>query len=78
MYKRFGIGTDKKTITNIYYRCVGQDSGAVNNEAIFERVIDDIGDSSIYITNYNIDKNRYGLEFDIRGYDATVWQKIYS
>ena len=32
-----------------------------------------------YLANYNIDKNAYNQqEFDIRGYDATVWQKVYS
>lgn len=31
-----------------------------------------------YSENYLIDQEKYGEEFDIRGYDATVWQKIYS
>lgn len=31
-----------------------------------------------YSENYEIDKNEYGENFDVRGYDGTVWQKIYS
>ena len=31
-----------------------------------------------YLENYNIDKLAYGEFFDPRGYDGTVWQKVYS
>lgn len=36
------------------------------------------GHDNEYSENYSIDQEKYGEEFDIRGYDATVWQKIYS
>ena len=36
------------------------------------------GTNNEYSTNYDIDRTQYGNNFDIRGYDATVWQKIYS
>lgn len=55
-------------LVNVFYICT--DNGA-DGYAIFEPI--NTGDSN-YATNYNIDKAVYGNN---RGYDSTVWQKIY-
>lgn len=60
--------------TQNYYYC---SSGTNNSIATFTAVID--GENyTPYFTNYNIDKRQYNTDFDIRGYDATIWQKVYS
>lgn len=64
--------------TGEYYQCVGGIQGAA---ATFER-IDIPGEEREYYLNYNIDKLHYGEFSDYgpgnRGYDGTVWQKVYS
>lgn len=52
-------------------------NGTNNQIAIFEELITQSIDSSVdsYLTNYNIDAAHYGATFDVKGYDATVWQK---
>lgn len=56
-----------------FYKCTGGTGTTPNWEkVIFEAEYSD------YFINYNIDKSSYGDAFDDRGYDATVWQKIYS
>lgn len=67
--------------TQTYYRCTGTANGsssaAAGETATWEIISYDYGETD-YLRNYNIDKVTYGNDFDVRGYDATVWQKIYS
>lgn len=35
-------------------------------------------DNNEYENNYLIDKNYYENNFDIRGYDSTIWEKVYK
>ena len=60
--------------TETYYKCTG---GAVGQPANWEIVLPD-ADFSKYMINFNKDRATYGEDFDPRGYDATVWEKIYS
>lgn len=62
------------TLTGTYYKCTGT---TVGQKATWGLVLPD-EDFSDYVTNYNLDRTEYGDDFDIRGYDATVWQKVYS
>ena len=65
-----------EAFTGDFYRCSGAEEGT--NKPIWER----LGNSNEYVfsylTNYRSDKDTYGDAFDDRGYNATVWQKIYS
>lgn len=57
-----------------YYSCVDVD---VNGNALFEKILVDISISNTktpYAYNYALDISRYG---NSRGYDSTVWQKVY-
>lgn len=52
-----------------------------NNDGNYHMYVDENTppeENETYLTNYNIDKEEYGENFDIRGYDGTVWQKIYD
>lgn len=60
--------------TQNYYICT---NGTLDEIATFEAVVSE-NNLSPYFTNYFIDKEHYNNDFDIRGYDATVWQKIYN
>lgn len=62
--------------TQTYYKCTGGISGA-GSIATWTLVNHDNTDST-YLRNYNIDKIAYGNDFARRGYDATVWEKVYS
>lgn len=62
-------------LTDTYYQCTGENSS--NHRAIFVECIPSHAFSD-YIKNYNIDKTVYDNSFDPRGYDGTVWQKVYS
>lgn len=72
------IKNNEGKYTGEYYQCVGEIQGAA---AAFER-IDIPGEEREYYLNYNIDKLHYGEFSDYgpgnRGYDGTVWQKVYS
>ena len=57
-----------------FYKCVGHNS---NNEALWN-LISDYDGYGEYLTNFQIDATAYGNSFDARGYDATVWEKIYN
>ena len=61
-------------LTSSYYNCIGTTPGEL---ADWEELTTD-EDWSDYIVNYQIDQEQYGDAFDVRGYDATVWQKVYS
>lgn len=60
--------------TETFYKCV---AGTDGEEAEWETLIlsEFYPD---YLINYNIDKETYGVDQALRGYDGTVWQKIYS
>lgn len=68
-----------------FFKCVGAinssgqfDQYGYGDTAVFVRVTEN-NNSSAYITNFNIDYSYYGNEaVSWRGYDSTVWQKIYS
>lgn len=62
------------TLTNTYYKCIDGTNGSA---AVFSPVILS-QEYQDYFINYNIDRVNYKEAFDVRGYDATVWQKIYS
>ena len=61
-------------LINSFYQCTGETSG---EEATWNEIITD-QDYSDYFTNFQIDAATYKDSFDTRGYDATVWQKVYS
>lgn len=63
-----------KDLTSSYCICTGGDIGQPANWDYY--MFDD--NYSDYLQNFNIDRESYGPAFDIRGYDATVWEKIYS
>ena len=64
-------------LTGEFYRCIGprQDDPTLpewshvgnEDELVFN-----------YLINYKADQDVYGADFDERGYNATVWQKVYS
>ena len=60
--------------TGAYYKCTGTTSGEI---ATWEPVQFD-ENFPRYITNFNLDKVTYGPAFDVRGYDGTVWEKVFS
>lgn len=60
--------------TESYYKCSG---GTVGDSANWTMVLPD-ADFSKYMINFNKDKATYEEDFDPRGYDGTVWEKIYS
>lgn len=58
-------------LSQIFYICTGESNGY----ALFESVEKNPADASSYYNNFTTDFNYYGSS---RGYDATVWQKIYA
>ena len=61
-------------LTGNFYQCVGQVEtvprwSVLNNNNLLVYS---------YINNYKIDETAYAGRFDTRGYNATIWQKIYS
>ena len=64
---------NSNTLTNVFYKCVNvPEESTIGDIAKFSLVV---VDSTPYTSNYNIDIKRYG---EGRGYDSTVWQKVYS
>lgn len=65
-----------------FYKIMDIEGYANNKIAIAEKIILDAnGSYGAYLTNYQIDKQTYTQVekgFDPRGYDATVWEKVYS
>lgn len=67
-----------------FYICVGPSSvadqhDANNNKYAAWKLISNYKDYGNYLSNFQIDANFYGKDFfDYRGYDATVWEKIYK
>lgn len=59
---------DETTEKQVFYKCINNDG---SGNAVFQEVS---YSESNYTQNYNIDINTYG---EGRGYDSTVWQKIY-
>ena len=66
--------TEENIPTETFLRCAPGTNGQV---ASFTPIILD-QDYPRYLINYNIDKQHYGVDQALRGYDGTVWQKIYS
>lgn len=64
-------------LTQSYYKCSGSIDNASGSIATWSAINYDNSDST-YLKNYNIDKATYGTRFDVRGYDATIWEKVYS
>ena len=60
-----------------YYKCIGSENNISGEIAKWEPIYYDNMDSD-YLRNYNIDKATYGIHFDIRGYDSTIWEKVYT
>ena len=57
-----------------FYICTGQD----NNGKALWKLISDYEIYGDYLSNYQKDLISYGQFFDYRGYDGTVWEKVYS
>lgn len=78
---------DTGSIKEEYWKCTGQTSSISSlgtHVALFSLLSSSVS-MSTYLTNYQEDKDTYGISigssddaFDIRGYDGTVWQKVYS
>lgn len=66
--------------TGVYYRCTGGTEGepAVWSEILLGSLEDASYSYPDYLVNFNLDKATYGDSFDVRGYDGTVWQKVFS
>ena len=62
------------TTTYVFYQCINDSSSKEGDIAIFEKVV---ANTSPYTTNYNIDLAKFD-QGQGRGYDSTVWQKVYS
>ena len=56
-----------------FYQCIGEDS----NHIAQWRWISNYTQYGKYLTNFHEDCVHYGNLFDDRGYDGTVWEKIY-
>lgn len=52
-----------------FYKCIGYNA---NDVALFQDIVGE-NEEDPHITNYTIDFNKHG-----RGYDSTVWQKVYD
>lgn len=62
------------TTTYVFYQCINDSTSNEGDIAIFEKVVTN---TSSYTTNYNIDLAKFD-QGQGRGYDSTVWQKVYS
>lgn len=62
------------SLTSTFLQCTGTTSG---EPATWEEVVND-SHYQDYFDNFELDKRTYGDEFTHRGYDATVWQKVYG
>lgn len=69
------IKTSDGELTGTFLICNGAQEDEVT--ASWIEIIED-SEFTNYIKNYQIDFTNYGLEFDTRGYDGTVWQKVYG
>lgn len=64
---------DKNTaLSQVFYKCINGKNSRDGDIAQFKLVS---ASESNYTKNYNIDTSTYG---EGRGYDSTVWQKVYS
>lgn len=55
----------------------GKPITVIKNYALFKKQLEDKSESN-YIVNYNKDKDYYKTENIGRGWDSTVWQKVYE
>ncbi len=69
--------------SSIFYQCINEptDTSSVAQWKLI-RTLDDLilngEEYSFYLKNYNLDKAHYKDSFDLRGYDATIWEKVYA
>ena len=61
-------------VTTTFMQCVGETSGL---PAVW-RVMINSEQYQDYFSNFELDLMTYQEDFDNRGYDATVWQKVYG
>lgn len=61
-------------LTSLFVRCTGTTSG---QSATWE-VVSSSQHYQNYFDNFALDQRTYGDDFNHRGYDATVWQKVYG
>lgn len=66
--------------TGVYYKCTGGTQGepAIWSEILLGSYQDASYTYPDYLVNFNLDRATYGDSFDPRGYDGTVWQKVFS
>jgi hypothetical protein len=60
------------TLSQVFYKCTNPLNSTTGANATFTLVV---ASEDPYTKNYNIDTSMYGAG---RGYDSTVWQKVYS
>lgn len=68
---------DESTGIRTFYKCTkaAENYGGAIEYAHFE-LMDEPADADIYYKNFQIDRKRYPMMG--RGYDSTVWQKVYT
>lgn len=71
------IFDEEKGAIQTYYKCTGSITGESGALATWQ-LVNHNDTNSDYLKNYNIDKATYASNFDVRGYDATVWEKVYN
>ena len=64
----------QRQLTSNFYQCVGH-NGTIPQ---WQKISNNSNLIFSYLNNYKIDQNAYLGSFDVRGYNATIWQKIYS
>ena len=65
-------------VQKIFYICTGYVPGEETTYAIFRMVTTHTQGEDSYYANYQIDVAAYTSNNNGRGYDSTVWQKVYS
>ena len=65
-------------VQKVFYICMGYNPGGEIPYAIFDMVTARIEGENSYYANYQIDLAAYTSNNNGRGYDSTVWQKVYS
>ena len=71
------ICTGKVTVEEEQLDGTGEPVIVIKNYALFKKQLEDKSESN-YIVNYNKDKDYYKIENIGRGWDSTVWQKVYE
>lgn len=64
---------------NYYYCATDNTNGTIANFIdVYSENNNQFLENNLYFQNYQIDRIHYGTDLDWHGYDATVWQKVYS